>query len=61
MRKNQKGARGAHECQKQILKGFYQEFGMTPAARTRIELPWSPNQTRASGKEPLLNRLGEPI
>ena len=23
----------------QILRGFYQEFGMTPASRTRIQLP----------------------
>ncbi len=41
-----------------ILKSFYGEFGMTPAARTRIELPWNPVEREHDG---VCDRLGNPI
>ena len=37
------------------LKAFYQEFGMTPASRSRIEVPWSMQQNNPNG---LRDRLG---
>ena len=42
----------------QLLKSYQQEFGLTPSARTRIELPW-PSEP-SSGK-PVYDRLGRPI
>jgi len=41
-----------------ILKGFYQEFGMTPASRTRIELPRSVEE---SEEERIALRLLGPV
>ena len=42
-----------------ILKSFYQEFGMTPASRARIELPLYADPQPAG--EPVYDRLGRPI
>ena len=41
----------------QLLKSYQQEFGLTPAARTRIEVPQRGNP---SGKK-VLDRIGRPI
>jgi len=40
-----------------LVKGYLQEFGMTPASRSRIELPW-----RAPGQvhDGVCDRLGRP-
>lgn len=43
-----------------ILRSFFQEFGMTPASRTRIEIPWAPPSVAQSDGEPVLDRLGRP-
>ena len=44
-----------------LIRSFLQEFGMTPAARTRIELPWEP-PVQASGDGVLVtDRLGRPM
>ena len=43
-----------------ILKGFYQEFGMTPASRSRIEVPYkapTPAQSTGTG---VFDRKGRP-
>ena len=43
-----------------ILKSFYQEFGMTPASRTRIELPWIPEPPQREDGPLVTDRLGRP-
>ncbi len=43
-----------------LLKAFYQEFGMTPASRTRIEVPWE-TPILQPGKKMITDRLGRPI
>ena len=43
-----------------LMRSFLQEFGMTPASRTRIELPWEPPK-RASYDDGVTDKLGRPI
>ena len=41
-----------------ILKAFYQEFGMTPASRSRIEVPLDPRKRNPTGlRKPLAKVL----
>lgn len=47
-----------------LMRSFLQEFGMTPASRTRIELPWEPpfQRPKATGTDDeVTDRLGRPI
>ncbi len=44
-----------------IMRSFLQEFGMTPASRTRIELPWEPPVQPAGDGVPVADRLGNRI
>ena len=43
----------------QMLRGFLQEFGMTPASRSRIELPYEPPKP-LPGRKVITDRLGRP-
>ena len=44
-----------------LMRSFLQEFGMTPASRSRIELPWEPPVQPAGNGVIVTDRLGRPM
>ena len=43
----------------QLLKAYQQELGLTPASRTRIQVPWRHDEERE--RKLVFDRLGRPI
>ena len=43
-----------------IVRAFYQDFGMTPAARSRIEVPYKAPKPAPSTGTGVVDRLGNP-
>ncbi|MCH7780243.1 MAG: phage terminase small subunit P27 family [Acidobacteria bacterium] len=44
-----------------LMRSFLQEFGMTPASRSRIELPWEPPVQPVRDGVLVTDRLGRPM